>query len=710
MADLRWTFPLLAATCLAASATTGESSAATITNVADILRSLDCGAVTSRAFAVEGVITAYDPAGFVITEGSGRYAMRDNENHFRWKLGDRVRASGTIFRSAADRNPRAIVEDLVVIGHVTPPSPEHIPPESISYGEFDYLRATLSGVVIAVLPDEIDSRWSWLFLKTASATIKVCVQNHSFANMRLSDLVDAEVTLTGTVLPPRGWRKLIGSRVYVESPSDVAVNSQPPADPFAESREFGPVDTASWQQINNPHRQKTRGLVVATWGRDTFLLYSVNGDRIFVHLSAGEPLPRPSDTVAIVGFPGSDTFSPHFYETRTRPVRLQEQVVVPPPVAICDKDIFSDGAGNRRINVTLNGRIVRISGIVREVPDDNAHEATMHVKCGGSMLPVNVDNVTRDRLPGIGDEVELTGVCWMQFAPLNRATDFTRLSNVSVVLRSEDDIRLVRRAAILTPFRFIAIITAMVLALLAVAIWNRMLSRIVTRRSRELLKETIARASADLKVGERTRLAVELHDSVAQDLIGVSLQIAAAQRTQASNPEASQRHLAIANNILQSCRTELRQCLWDLRSAAFEDPNFEHAVQQTVTPVLAGAELTVRFGVPRSRLHDNTAQAVLRILRELVSNAVRHGKASRVRIEGELQDDGIRFSVVDNGCGFDPLHCFGPEDGHFGLKGIRERLVQSNGNLSIESAPGKGTRAVVTMTFPDSRRSMSETR
>ena len=92
-----------------------------------------------------------------------------------------------------------------------------------------------------------------------------------------------------------------------------------------------------------------------------------------------------------------------------------------------------------------------------------------------------------------------------------------------------------------------------------------------------------------------------------------------------------------------------------------------------------------------------------------MSNAVRHGKASHIRIAGELREDGLRFSVRDDGCGFDPLHCTRPEAGHFGLKGIRERLCQSNGNLTIESTPGKGTRAIVTLFFPNTQQRKSET-
>ena len=669
-----------------------------VTNVADITDALDLPAVSERAFSVEGTISAYDPAGFVIADTTGRYAMRDEEQNFKWELGDIVRVYGRICRSVKDDNPRAIVERLAVCGHDTLPAPETVPPESIAFGNLNFHRVILSGVVIAVIPDEIDPKWLWLFLKTNSATIKICVKSGTFADMRPDRLVDAEATVIGTVLPPRGSRRFIGSRVYVESPQDIAIVLPPPSNPFQECENFKPNSTTAKRRKKFLHRQKTEGIVIATWHGDTFLLHSTAGDRIFVHLTVGESSPSPHDEVVVVGFPDSDAFSPHFMEARYIPTRLpvpQKELI---PIRISDADLFSDEAGNQRLNVALNGQLVRISGIVREAPDTDSHERKMHVKCGRTMLSVDVGNVPWKRLPGIGDRIELVGACWMQFAAFNRATDFTRFKDVSIVLRSADDIRIIEKAPWMTPFRFLVISGAMILALVVVIVWNRMLRHIITRRSRELFKETIARASADLKVGERTRLAMELHDSVAQNLIGVSLQIAAAQRTWAT--DVSLRYLDTANRILQSCRTELRQCLWDLRCEALEEPDFEKAIRMTVQPVLAASKLTIRFNVPRAHLHDNTAHSVLRILRELVSNAVRHGKASDIRIAGEKYGDGIRFSVRDNGCGFVPEQSPDPSSGHFGLKGIRERLGQMNGSLSIESGPGVGTRIVISIPHP----------
>ena len=212
-------------------------------------------------------------------------------------------------------------------------------------------------------------------------------------------------------------------------------------------------------------------------------------------------------------------------------------------------------------------------------------------------------------------------------------------------------------------------------------------------RSRALLKSEIAKVCAELRIDERTRLAVELHDSIAQNLTAISLQIAAAETAQKMDPIAADRHIETADRMLKSCRTELRHCLWDLRGEALEEKDFTEAVRKTLRPVTGTVTVSVRVLVPRTRLSDSTAHAVLRILRELAANAVRHGKAKHVRIAGELAKGIMRFSVRDDGCGFAADRCPGPDQGHFGLDGIRERIKHLGGTFSIESSPGDGTYA-----------------
>lgn len=245
----------------------------------------------------------------------------------------------------------------------------------------------------------------------------------------------------------------------------------------------------------------------------------------------------------------------------------------------------------------------------------------------------------------------------------------------------------------LTRARLIGVVVALVIVIIAVLIWNRSLKVLSERCGRRLYREELAHTKAELKVEERTRLAVELHDSLSQTLTGVALQIDAAN----GSVSGGNVYLENAQQMLASCRHELRGCLWDLRSRTFEEKDLTEAVNRTIRPHLAGAEAQVRFNVPRDVLSEFVIHAILRIVRELVVNAVRHGAASRLRVAGEYHEGVVSFSVKDDGRGFDVSAAEGPPTGHFGLQGIRERVAAMGGSFAIESSPS-GTCAVVTLT------------
>ena len=88
---------------------------------------------------------------------------------------------------------------------------------------------------------------------------------------------------------------------------------------------------------------------------------------------------------------------------------------------------------------------------------------------------------------------------------------------------------------------------------------------------------------------------------------------------------------------------------------------------------------------------------MIRIIRELASNAVTHGAARTIRIAGALDDGQLHISVKDDGSGFDTANYPGTAEGHFGLDGIHERISRLGGTFKITSSPGEGTSASMTL-------------
>jgi signal transduction histidine kinase len=175
----------------------------------------------------------------------------------------------------------------------------------------------------------------------------------------------------------------------------------------------------------------------------------------------------------------------------------------------------------------------------------------------------------------------------------------------------------------------------------------------------------------------------------------VALEINAANKLIDSDLSGAHGHLDTAAKTLSSCRTELKNCLFDLRGNALGQRDMDSAIRLSVAPVIGNAELAVRFNVPRDSITDASAHAIIQIVRELAANAVRHGGAHKVSVAGAKDADMLVFSVSDNGRGFSVKDAPGIAECHFGLQGIRERVARFHGKLDIESTPGKGTRASV---------------
>ena len=275
--------------------------------------------------------------------------------------------------------------------------------------------------------------------------------------------------------------------------------------------------------------------------------------------------------------------------------------------------------------------------------------------------------------------------------------------NWLVTTKGDESAQVVRLPRYITAVNIAFVIGGLLALSLLILAWNALLRKLVDRRSRELTAERLSALSSGLKVEERTRLAVELHDTIAQTLTGISLELDAARDFAATDRAEMDRHLVIASRTLQACRKELRNCMWDLRNQTLEDVSMDEAIRRTLAPHLAGASLSVRFDVPRDILSDNTALSILRIIRELTLNAVRHGRATAVKVAGCIDGDKLLFSVRDNGCGFDPQTADGVEDGHFGLQGVAERIDLFDGELKISSTAGQGTRVTATIAISNNQ-------
>ena len=558
----------------------------------------------------------------------------------------------------------------------------------------DLLLVETEATVIDVLPDDVDARYDVLLLKDGAERIPLFVPTSS-ENAALNG---ARIRLTARYYRQVSGERLVSGPYLSSSRNGVKVIGAAP-NPFAVPV-LNPDDDLTPQDIAAMDLRMLEGVVLATWGGNSVMLQSGNIASI-VSLARGRPLPPIGQRVLVSGYPETDLYKINL-------VRADWKAVPGKPEAdkrprdITLGEITRRGGEKNEIDARFFGHLVRLSGTLRALPNDASAERRFLLDTDGERVAVDFSccpEATDGLLPG--SEIEVTGRCLLEANAWRPYDVFPRITGVAILMRTPEDLRVLRTPSWWTAERLLYLVAAMGLLLLGIFIWNRILNRLADRRGRQLYKANIERAEETLRVAERTRLAVELHDSLAQSITGASMQIDAAYDLRGDAPEEMLGHLDLAAKTLKSCRDELRNCLWDLRSQALEETDMTRAVLRTLQPHLGDVRFAARFNVPRSKFSDNTAHAVLCIVRELVLNALRHGRATDIRVAGSHDADAIRFSVRDNGAGFTPDDCPGVLQGHFGLQGIRERVAKLGGRMEIDSAPGRGTQVTVHIPHPE---------
>ena len=560
-------------------------------------------------------------------------------------------------------------------------------------GDFVGKQVMIRGVVSAVVADDLDDGFNWVLLNTPDGIVCASTDNRVHALGELRTLLDAEIDLTGVVQRFTHWRKHLGCQMLFDNPDDgdgIAVVKPAAADPF---------DAPALTDASNPRRQTATGVVVARTG-DSFFLRRAD-DFLHVRPVEGGSVPPVGATVTVSGYAEHFQLIPLLIEAYWR-AKSDPLAPLEPATALSAQDLFktermphADGTTHRFADPTFCGQVLRLSGRIEAVTGSTRDLPGLRLNCDGENIFVDLSGFPDGavELPESGATVSVAGLCYADF-DTGRNAAFPRFLGFSLIPRSADDLQIIRHAPFWSVRRLALALTVFVLVACALAVWSVTLKVVSTRRGQALAREQILGARAELKVEERTRLAVELHDSISQTLTGVALQVDAAA---GADGKSAKVFLDTARNMLSSCRQELNGCLWDLRSRTFEEKDMTEAVQRTLAPHVGSAKLTVRFNVPREKLSEQTAHAVLRIIRELGTNAVKHGHAKNIKVAGEFHDDTISFSVTDDGLGFDTASAPGPAQGHFGRQGVRERLNDFNGSIRCDSEPGAGAKFTVTL-------------
>jgi signal transduction histidine kinase len=229
-------------------------------------------------------------------------------------------------------------------------------------------------------------------------------------------------------------------------------------------------------------------------------------------------------------------------------------------------------------------------------------------------------------------------------------------------------------------------------ALLAVTALSANLGiRLIRSRDQAAHTQELLLATMQAQEAERVRIAMELHDSVAQDLVAISMAASKIHPSQSNVRDDLSRQLSAAI-------TGLRQLSGQLYPADFSRMGLMRSLRHLTEAFRERSGLSLVFESPDPLacldMPPDRGIHIFRIAQEALNNIERHARASHVRMSVTCGSRKLCLRVEDNGCGFVPAKAE-PAEGHFGLRNMEERAMILGGSLRIESQPESGTAIIV---------------
>ena len=653
------------------------------------IRSLSIGeAERGHPVALEGVVTYVAPfGGFVLQdETDAIWVPNTTPTLNRFKPGDRVAVTG-------QTNPGGfapVVQEAKVarLGPGGLPTAQPVTYDDLATTRFDCHRVQISGIVRDIRPvtEGIGAPGHALTVVPSGGMRIFAVLPRNQLDQP-GDLIDAEVDLTGVCFHTFSQRrqsfaiKLLLSRrtdlVIVRSPT---ASSELPFEPIAQLLQFSP-------RRNTGHSVRLKGIVTHQADANTLFISDETGG-IMISLA------RPQTLV-----PGMEVEARGFVRRGDYNAVLEDAIVV----------ASSDRSGMKRpaarlldAKEALNHDAELITVRATFVASKSSDELTQLVlQADGRLFSAQIGQVLpSESLPAAGSEILITGINRVSGGDPRVYQRAWLPGGFELLLASPADITLIREPPINeTEFwtRWIAAGSSVLLLLMTL-----LAARSAVRVRRQHLARAQAEGEFKAVLAERNRLAREIHDTLAQGFTAVFTQLELIRRKLGPSPQEVLPHVEIARDLVRQSLTEARQSIFNLRPKVLEDLDLISALNGIGRHLIAdGIRFDCRVsGFTRPIAPDLEAD-LLRIGQEAMTNAVRHGKPTRIEVLLEFAGNAVSLRIADDGCGFDVEHAKAASPtGGIGLASIQERTGSHAGSVKILSSAKIGTRLTVTIPLP----------
>jgi signal transduction histidine kinase len=615
---------------------------------------------------IRGVITEDVPAPdfFVQDSTAGIYVEGSHSPVFEHHLGDLVEIEGVT--GPGKFAPVIREQTFRVLGKGLLPKGKLYSFSDLADGQLDSQWVQVRGIVRSAAIDRTSWQETTLALRVTSGSGEFGVRVPIQQEQDFSAWVGREVLIEGVCGSLfTSQRQLSGILFYVPRLSFIKMEAPAREMPFSALLQFAPGERAR-------RRVGVRGVVAyQQLGNALFLQSEGKGLRVLTQQDT--PL-QPGDVVEVFGSPTMGESAPVLADAIFHRIG---HGVVPAPVSV-NLDLPWEEYDGALVttDATLLGRQPQNGGL------------RLMLRSAEYLFEADIASGTDVPLQSVplNSQVRITGICLVRSGGLWSVPQSFR-----ILLRSPTDIAVVR-APSWWNFRhamWLLGITASVL--LIVLAWVVILGGRL-REQMAILRQKL-RSGAVLE--ERDRIARELHDTLEQELAGITMQLDLASDCFDEVPRVAREAVDTARRMSRHSMVEARRSVWDLRCHLLENGDLVSALTEIVKPLapLDRVRMSVKIRGTPIRLPAPVEMNLLRIGQEAVANAVKHGGSQHITIELQYAPESVRLFVKDDGCGFAPEEALSA--GHFGLLDMRERAQSIGCHLEIESAFGRGTQLTV---------------
>lgn len=599
---------------------------------------------------LEATVTYVDAEGTIfLADGTGATFLSRYRGDSPISQGMRLSIKGT-------RHPGLYIGGIIpskveIIGRTTLPPPRSVNYDEVRSGKFHYQRVGVEGIARSF--ERTGETSANLYLAMAKGILRIQLGNN---NLNAKDLIGAEIRVSGLAAGGIDDRRRL-------------------VDPFLKTISDYPIEIL--QQA--PEKIPTGDLTSITKGwespaklvqiRATALSPNLNGS---VFVSDGEEAIRiqvPSkfrcdvgDVLTIVGFPTEGQIRPYIEAKRISKSGAKKAV---------DVENMKDDSFDQS---NPDAHLVRLVGTLRSqnppVLSSHDHEIEIRIPEG---LPLNAE---------VGSQLSLTGI-W-QITGMSTGGFRRQPASFAIQLRNAGDINVLSAPSWWNITRLSYILGICILIGALAAFWAFALRRQVAKQVQLIAEKTQNEAVTE----ERQRIALEFHDSLEQELAGLSIRLDAV-RTRLQNDTKEASLIAQLGKILSRLQTETRDFINDLRTTT--QPPFAESLHSLITHLAETTETPIQLApIYAPEPLSLEKHHLLRMAKEAIYNSLKHSKAKKL----DVSFLGRVLTIKDDGVGFNPQNI---PTGHFGLRGMRERCKKIGAQLEINSNDKSGTIIQVTL-------------